>query len=117
MLAGAVTDGQRASRPASDVRITKRELNIREAWQIGRNDPDAISLLHSPWFRTAQLTFTLAAVGNGVCITHDLAVTFQFPWTILIPVLALFKKRALGADLDSLRCAIDEGLDLTAPHG
>ena len=32
---------------------------------------------------------------------------------LLIPVLALFK-RALGADLDSLRRAIDEGHDLTA---
>lgn len=75
------------------------------------------SLLYSPWFRTAQLTFTLAPVEDGVCITHEIAVTFRFPWTILVPVLALFKKRALGADLDSLRRALDEGLDLTARNG
>ena len=36
------------------------------------------------------------------------------PWS---PFLAIFKKRALGADLDSLRRAIDEGLDLTARNG
>jgi hypothetical protein len=72
------------------------------------------SLLRSPWFRSAQLTFTLASVEDGVRITHEIAITFRFPWRILIPVLALFNKRALAADLDSLRRAIDEGHDLTA---
>jgi hypothetical protein len=72
------------------------------------------SLLRSPWFRTAQLTFTLAPVDDGVCITHEIAVAFRFPWTILALILALLKKRALGADLDALRRAIDEGHDLTA---
>ena len=72
------------------------------------------SLVHSPWFRSAQLTFTLAPVEDGVRITHAIAVTFRFPWTILIPLLALLNKRALAADLDSLRRAIDEGHDLTA---
>jgi hypothetical protein len=72
------------------------------------------SLLRSRWFRTAQLTFTLAPVEDVVRITHDIAVVFRFPWSILIPVLALFNKRALAADLDSLRRAIDEGHDLTA---
>src|SRR5262245_8737950 len=72
------------------------------------------SLVRSPWFRTAQLSFTLAPVETGVCITHDIAVTFRFPWKILIPVLALFNKRALATDLDSLRRAIDDGHDLTA---
>jgi hypothetical protein len=44
-LAGAVSrDGQSAPSPASDVRIRKRELNIREAWQIGRNDPDVAGI-------------------------------------------------------------------------
>ncbi|WP_424681466.1 SRPBCC family protein [Frateuria sp. YIM B11624] len=75
------------------------------------------SLLRSPWFRTAQLTFRLAPVEDGVSITHDIAVAFRFPWAILMPVLALFKKRALGADLESLRRAIDEGLDLTVRNG
>jgi hypothetical protein len=46
-------------------------------------------------------------------ITHEIAVAFRFPWTILIPVLAVFNRRALAADLDSLRRAIDEGHDLT----
>lgn len=72
------------------------------------------SLVRSPWFRTAQLTFRLAPVDDGVCITHEIALAFRFPWTILMPVLALFNKRALAADLDSLRRAIDEGHDLTA---
>jgi hypothetical protein len=31
-----------------------------------------------------------------------------------MPVLALLNRRALATDLDSLRCAIDEGHDLTA---
>ena len=75
------------------------------------------SLLRSPWFRTAQLTFTLVPVEEGASITHDIAVTFRFPWAILMPVLALFKKRALGGDLESLRRAIDEGRDLTARNG
>jgi hypothetical protein len=72
------------------------------------------SLVRSPWFRTAQLTFTLAPVESGARITHDIAVTFRFPWRILIPFLALLNKRALAAELDSLRRAIDEGHDLTA---
>src|SRR5947207_8196946 len=72
------------------------------------------SLLRSPWFRMAQLTFTLAPVEDAVCITHDIAVAFRFPWTILIPILALLNKRALALDLDSLRRAVDEGHDLTA---
>jgi hypothetical protein len=74
-------------------------------------------LLRSPWFRTAQLTFTLAPIEEGVRITHEIAVAFRFPWTILAPVLALLNKRALAADLDSLRRAIDEGRDLTAQSG
>ena len=72
------------------------------------------SLVRSRWFRTAQLTFTLAPVGDGVRITHEIAVAFRFPWTILAPILALLNKGALAADLDSLRRAIDEGHDLTA---
>ena len=72
------------------------------------------SLVRSLWFRTAQLTFTLAPVEDAVRITHEIAVAFRFPWTILVPVLALLNKRALAADLDSLRRAIDEGHDLTA---
>jgi hypothetical protein len=72
------------------------------------------SLVRSRWFRTAQLTFRLMSVDDAVCITHEVAVAFRFPWTILMPVLALLNKSALAADLDSLRRAIDEGHDLTA---
>ena len=75
------------------------------------------SLVRSSWFRTAQLTFTLMPVEDGVCITHQISVAFRFPWTILVPILALINKRALAADLDSLRRAIDEGHDLTARKG
>ena len=75
------------------------------------------SLVRSSWFRTAQLTFTLTPVEDGVCITHQISVAFRFPWTILVPILALINKRALAADLDSLRRAIDEGHDLTARKG
>jgi hypothetical protein len=74
------------------------------------------SLLRSPWFRTAQLSFTLAAVEHGVRITHEIALVLRARWTILIPVLALFNKRALAADLDSLRRAIEDGHDLTMSH-
>src|SRR5262245_31933852 len=34
------------------------------------------SLLYSPWFRTAQLTFRLAPFEDGVRITHEIVVTF-----------------------------------------
>jgi hypothetical protein len=45
MLAAAVwPKGQGAPMPASDARILKRELNIREAWQISRHDPDAMGI-------------------------------------------------------------------------
>jgi hypothetical protein len=71
------------------------------------------SLLRSPWFRVAQLSFTLAPVEQGVRITHEIALALRLRWAMLIPVLALFSKRALAADLDSLRRAIDEGYDLT----
>ncbi len=72
------------------------------------------SLVRSQWLRRAQLTFRLAPVEDAVCITHEIAVSFRFPWTILIPVLGLLNRHALAADLDSLRRAIDEGHDLTA---
>jgi len=71
------------------------------------------SLVRSPWFREAQLSFTLAAVEQGVRITHEITLTLRFRWAFLFVVFALFNKRALGADLDSLRRAIDEGHDLT----
>jgi hypothetical protein len=44
-LAGAViTDEQSSPVPVSDVDIAKRELNVRDAWQIGRNDPDVVGI-------------------------------------------------------------------------
>jgi tetratricopeptide (TPR) repeat protein len=45
LLAAAVwPDDQTEPRPASEVRIHKRELNIRDAWQIGRHDPDTTGI-------------------------------------------------------------------------
>jgi hypothetical protein len=75
------------------------------------------SLVRSRWFRRAQLSFTLASEEHGVRISHEIAVALRFRWAILIPVLALAKRRALAADLDSLRRAIEEGRDLTAGTG
>jgi len=44
-LAGAViTDEQSSPVPVSDVHIAKRELNVRDAWQIERNDPDVVGI-------------------------------------------------------------------------
>jgi hypothetical protein len=44
-LAGAViTDEQSSPVPVSAVYIAKRELNVRDAWQIGRNDPDVVGI-------------------------------------------------------------------------
>src|SRR5262245_48232773 len=71
------------------------------------------SLLHSAWFRAAQLSFILTPVEHGVRITHDLAIALRFRWAFLIPILALFNKRALASDLDSLERAIEDGRDLT----
>lgn len=90
---------------------TKQEFRVDE---ISAPHVLRFSLLRSAWFRTADLTFTLAPADDAVCITHEIAVTFRFPWTILAPVLALLNRRALATDLDSLRRAIDEGHDLTA---
>src|SRR5690242_2160072 len=50
------------------------------------------SLVRSRWFRTAQLTFTLARVADAVRITHGIAVSFRFPWAILVPIFALFNR-------------------------
>ena len=71
------------------------------------------SLVRSRWFRSAQLSFLLAPVEQGVRITHEVEVRLRFPWVILFLVLVLVNKRALAADLDSLRRAIEEGHDLT----
>jgi hypothetical protein len=70
------------------------------------------SLVRSPWFRKAQLSFMLTAVDQRVRITHDIAVSLRWRWAFLVPVLALLNTRALAADLDSLRRAIDEGHNL-----
>ena len=44
-LAGAViTDERSRPVPVSDVYIAKRELNVRDAWQIGRNNPDVVGI-------------------------------------------------------------------------
>lgn len=43
LLAGATAD-QRNPLPVSDVFISKRELHVREAWQIGRHDPDVAGI-------------------------------------------------------------------------
>ncbi|HEY1304244.1 MAG TPA: SRPBCC family protein [Vicinamibacterales bacterium] len=75
------------------------------------------SLVRSRLFRSAQLSFTLAPVEQGVRITHEVEVRLRFQWAILFPVLVLVNKSALAADLDSLRRAIDEGYDLTVRNG
>jgi hypothetical protein len=71
------------------------------------------SLVRSSWFRSARLSFTLTPVEDGVRITHDIEISLRFRWAILFLVLVLFNKRALAADLDSLRRALEEGHDLT----
>jgi hypothetical protein len=43
LLAPAQMD-TRAPKPFIELAITKRHLHIREAWQIGENDPDASAL-------------------------------------------------------------------------
>jgi hypothetical protein len=70
-------------------------------------------LLSPPPLRVGSLSFTLVSADPGVRISHEIVITPRFPWAILIPVLALFKRRALAADLDSLRRALEEGHDLT----
>ncbi len=95
---------------------TTAPSGMKQEFRVDEISPPHVlrfSLLRSPWFRTAQLTFKLAPIDNAVRITHEIAVAFRFPWSILFPVLALFNRRALATDLDSLRRAIDEGHDLT----
>jgi hypothetical protein len=52
-------------------------------------------------------------LSDMACASRTRSLALRLRWAILIPVLALFTKRALAADLDSLRRAIDEGYDLT----
>src|SRR6185436_17492404 len=52
------------------------------------------SLLNSPLFRAAQLTFKLAIGDNAVCISHEISAASRFPWKILITVLAFHNRRA-----------------------
>ena len=93
----------------------RREVKISGSTRLRMNDDvlgpreDVISRAHG----TTDL-YADARSEGGVCITHQISVAFRFPWAILVPVLALINKRALAADMDSLRRAIDEGHDLTA---
>jgi hypothetical protein len=44
-LTGAVVNDERTSPvPVPDTNIIKRELNVRDAWQIGMNDPDVVGI-------------------------------------------------------------------------
>ena len=96
---------------------TTAPSGMTQQFRVDELSPPSVlrfSLLHSQWFRTAQLSFILTPVEEGVRISHEIVLTLRRRWAILVPVLALVQKRALGADLDSLRRAIDEGHDLTA---
>ncbi len=73
----------------------------------------AFETVESRWFKTAALSFELTPAENGTRIDHKIVITFRFPWSILYPVLSIASPRALGADLESLRRCLDEGLDLT----
>jgi Polyketide cyclase / dehydrase and lipid transport len=102
-------------RVGSIVRTTAPSGMVQE-FRVDEMSPPHVlrfSLVRSAWFRTAQLSFTLTSVEHGVRIAHDIDIALRLRWAILIPVLTLLNKRALGADLDSLRRAIDEGRDLT----
>lgn len=95
---------------------TTAPSGMRQQFRVDEISPPHVlrfSLLHSAWFRTAQLSFILAPVEQGVRVSHEIVLTLRRRWSILVPVLALLTKRALAADLDSLRRAIDEGHDLT----
>jgi hypothetical protein len=73
----------------------------------------AFRLLRSPLFTSADLTFSLEASDAGTRITHEIHLRVR-PWLfLLLPVLSLIGRRALSTDLDFLRRALEEGLDLT----
>lgn len=44
LLAPAKMMGASVSEPFMELRIAKRNIHIREAWQIGKNDPDIVAL-------------------------------------------------------------------------
>jgi hypothetical protein len=67
------------------------------------------SLLEQRYFRAAELAFELASDGAGTRIVHRITLAVRLRWLVLVPVLRLVQRRALGADLESLRRALDEG--------
>jgi len=82
---------------------------VRQEFRIIAWDPTRrfeFELLESRIFRRASLEFTLAEVGNLTRITHRIQVSLRSP--LLYPLLKLTSGRALAADLESLRAALDK---------
>jgi uncharacterized protein YndB with AHSA1/START domain len=69
-------------------------------------------LLRSPLFRSADLTFRLDPTSAGTQITQEIRVQLRRWLFALRPILALTSRGALSTDLEFLRRALEEGLDL-----
>ena len=83
---------------------TTAPSGMRQRFRISRWEPPkafAFRLLQSRMFREAELSFHLEQAGDAVRILHRLDL--QLRNVLLYPVLRLTAKRALGADLQSLK--------------
>jgi hypothetical protein len=83
---------------------TAAPSGMRQSFQISRWEPPkafAFRLQQSRMFREAELSFHLEQAGDAVRILHRLDL--QLRNVLLYPVLRLTAKRALGADLQSLK--------------
>jgi hypothetical protein len=83
---------------------TTAPSGMQQSFQISRWEPPktfAFRLKQSQMFHEAELSFHLAQAGDAVRILHRLDL--QLRNVLLYPVLRLTARRALGADLQSLK--------------
>lgn len=93
---------------------TTAPSGMRQSFRISRWEPPktfAFQLQQSSMFREAELSFHLEQTAGEVRILHRLDL--QLRNALLYPVLRLTAKRALGADLQSLK----DWLAKTYPSG
>ncbi len=79
----------------------------RQRFEVTRFDPGrelAFNLLESSMFRSAELTFVVAAAPDGTWIHH--VIDLRLRNFILWPILRLIQRRALARDLRDLRSAL-----------
>lgn len=104
--------------PGSLVQTTAPS-GMKQLFRVDQVRPEALlrfQLVESRLFRSASLEFRLTPTAAGTLIVHEIEVSFHGLWGVVAPVLTLVNKRALAADLESLRRALDEGIYLNSAN-